>query len=273
LFGVENGQVIISASLECPGCSAAADISTTIIQGMFKEEYVSQRMSFLNDNYEQAILNADLWKYADYYWQHLTEKVQDFFGRSIAFPFLSNLFRHLFQNNSGNTSEMLPPIEVPSASEMFRNTQGLYIGTRFKSHHLCLVKVKGSRTNITILDNRIKKLKTIRIDSPKLLDLELDREARFLLEEYVSLLCNRPFLSMASTIAMMKHEPVPRYLFGGLAGSLVPIEAGATLIAYRDHLQTIDRETMREIISFSEGTTQSTFQRPDKLHVCRIPLD
>jgi hypothetical protein len=94
-------------------------------------------------------------------------------------------------------------------------------------------------------------------------DLEIEKAARKLLNDYVSLICNRPFLSLATRMcATIKPRPVPIYLLRSLAGSFVPLEIGATVIAIRDKLKTIDRDTMREIISFSEAAMLSRFRRP-----------
>ncbi|UCE16664.1 MAG: hypothetical protein JSV12_03410, partial [Candidatus Bathyarchaeota archaeon] len=89
--------------------------------------------------------------------------------------------------------------------------------------------------------------------------------AHELLNDYVSLICNRPFLSLAARMSarIEPQTPVPIYLSRSLAGSFVPLEIGATLIATRDKLETIDRDAMREIISLCEAAMLSRFRRPD----------
>jgi len=49
------------------------------------------------------------------------------------------------------------------------------------------------------------------------------------------------------------------YLSELLVGSLVSLEIGAAVISSRDGLTRVDRDTMREIISFSEPVVLNQF--------------
>jgi len=50
------------------------------------------------------------------------------------------------------------------------------------------------------------------------------------------------------------------YLSDLLVGSLVSLEIGAAVISSRDGLTRVDRDTMREIISFSEPVVLNQFE-------------
>jgi len=181
---------------------------------------------------------------------------------------LSEVTQLIFNTVAGlfdQKAPRIPPILVGSAT---KRTEGLYIATRFESHNLGLVKSRGSKIKIALFDNNLVEVKKTTLKTPsKFSELEMDKEAQRLLSDYASFLFSRPFLSLAAIIASMRHIPIPMILPRVLAGSFMPIEVGATLIAYRDNLERIDRDTMREIISFSEGTTHSAFISPDKLRM------
>jgi len=233
---------------------------------MFNEPSVLKRITLMNNYYKKAVLFPDIWGRGGQVWKSLTSEIQGYFGNQKCFPFLSEATQLIFETVAGlfnQKAPKIPPISVGSAT---KNTEGLYIATRFESHNLGLVKSRGSKIKIALFDNNFKEIKKTKLKTPaKFLELEMDKEAQHLLGDYVSFLFSRPFLSLAAIIASMEHTPIPMILPKVLAGSFVPIEVGATLIAYRDNLERIERDTMREIVSFSKGTTHSTFNRPDKL--------
>jgi len=269
LFGVEEGQIIISASLECPATNLKKNIQTGILVNVLEDAHVNQRITIMNDCYEKAILLPQIWSDANRVWKTLTNMVQDYFRHKTKFPFLLD-FRILSVKTVANSLNLEVP-EVPktsySVTKLIESTSGLYIGTRFESNNLCLVKVKGNKTKITVFDQNLKELNKVKMKTPrKFLDLEIDKEAQHLLNDYVSFLCHRPFLSLA-TIFSNKNDPrpIPFILESTLAGSLMIVEVGATLLASRDKLKSIDRDTMREIISYSEGSIQPMFSNPDKV--------
>lgn len=109
----------------------------------------------------------------------------------------------------------------------------------------------------------MRKLKT---KTPvKLLDLEIDKDARALLRDYASLACRRPFLSLAAVMAPINGDSAPLNLIGAFSGAFGSMDIGATLVALRDNLSGIDREAMREIISYSEANIRNIFLNPSKV--------
>jgi len=265
-FGVVEGQILISASLECPGTNSKESIQQGVILNMFNEPSVLKRITLMNDYYEKAVLFPNIWGRGDQVWKSLTSEVQGYFSNQKCFPFLSEATQLIFETVAGLFDEKAPKIPLISVGSATKSTEGLYIATRFESHNLGLVKSRGSKIKITLFDNNFKEIKKTKLKTPaNFLELEMDKEAQRLLSDYVSFLFSRPFLSLAAIIASMEHISIPMILPKVLAGSFMAIEVGATLIACRDNLERIDRDTMREIISFSEGTIHSAFNRPDKL--------
>lgn len=265
LFGVEEGQILISASLECPATNTKKCIQTGVLLDVFEDPYVDRMVTSMNDCYEKAVLLPQIWNDAYHVWKTLANNVQDYFSHKTNFPFLSEVRLLIVETIADTLGLAAPKIPTYSVAKLVKHAAGLYIATRFESHPLCLVKVRGSKTAITLFDENLTELNDVRIKTPtKFLELEIDKGAQHLLNDYVSFLCNRPFLSLGAIIATtIEPRPVPISLSNTLAGSFMPIEAGATLIAFRDNLERIDRNTMREIISFSEASICSTFTRPD----------
>lgn len=266
-FGVEDGQIVVSASLECPGTSLGAPLKKNVISDILKEPGVDRMITYMNDCYEKAVLVPHIWARADQMWKTLTHKVQDYFDHKVCFPFLLEVVQLIRTTVSELIERKTPKRVTISVATSVKNTEGLYIATRFESCNLGLVKVKGSKIVMTLFDDKLEKVKRVKIKTPrKFSDLEIEKSAQGLLSDYVSFLCNRPFLSLGAIIANIEHVPVSVSLMRTLGGSFVPIEVGATLVAHRDNLESIDRDVMREIISFSEGTTHSTFTNPANVH-------
>jgi hypothetical protein len=260
LFGVEDGQVLISTCLECPTTSKESTIEPKVLPETFETPYFSRQLTLMNDCYEHAILSPNMWRGADHMWHTLTKRIQEFFSHKTEFPFLSELRYMIVETIAAppRIRAKIPPIKkLVSQAEV-------YIATRFKSTGICLVKPVGSKTVIVLFDENLKQKKAVKVKTPtKTPDLEIKRAAHELLNDYVSLICNRPFLSLATRMcATIKPRPVTIYLLRSLARSFMPIEIGATVIATRDKLKAINRDTMREIISFSEAAMLSRFRRP-----------
>lgn len=267
LFGVEEGQILVSASLECPGTSSRTAFKKEAISDLLDEPYVIRVITHMSDCYEYAILDPNIWSQAHEIWNVVVRKLKDYFRHRTHLPILPNVIELVWKALMDFTKQEVPKFPPVSVRRAIKNTDGLYIATRTEAYSLGLVKVRGSKTSMSLFDNDLRTISNTRIKTPtKFSDLELNREAQHLLNDYVSLICSRPFLSHAAIVAKLEHVPVPINLVRTLSGSFVPIETGATLIAHRDGLETIDRETMREIIGFSEGNTHSLFTSPFRVH-------
>jgi len=265
-FGVEDGQVIIMASLECPGTCSDKTPRMELISELLKEPYFAGRLAFFNDCYEQAILYSDL-SDTKHFQTRLVPEIRSMFRERRHFPFLLEavqLIYKVFAESFGEKVSIIPPFSVPA---LIRSTEGLYIATRFQSHDLGLVTTKGSKLKIVFFDEELREKKNVKKAIPTAFEeLELDKGAQQLLYEYILFIMGRPYLSLSAVLAVLKQEPVSSNFARSIAGVFPPIEVGATLIAQRDNITRIDRDTMREIISFSEGNSRGSFIRPDKLY-------
>jgi Fe-S-cluster containining protein len=265
-FGVEDGQVIIMTSLECPGTCSDKLPRVELISELMKEPYLAGRLAFFDNCYEQAILHSDLLD-TKCFQTRLVPEIRNMFRERRHFPFLLEAVQLIYKvlgESFGKKVSTIPPFSVPA---VIRSTEGLYIATRFQSYDLGLIRTKGSKLKIISFDEELREKKNIKKAMPTAFkELELDKGAQQLLYEYILLIMERPYLSLSAVLAVLNQEPVSLNFARGIAGVFAPIEAGATLIAERDNITRIDRDTMREIISFSEGNSRGSFIRPDKLH-------
>jgi hypothetical protein len=218
----------------------------------------------MNDAYEEAVFLHHLWNDAHHVWEIISNNVRSYFSKKIRFPFLSEI-RQLVVETTSEAIDVDPPrIPAYHIGELIKRASGLYIATRFESYHLASVAVRGSKTEFASYDNKLHKVNTVKIRTPtEFLKLEIDKDAQQLLHDYISFLLSRPFLSLAANISKLEPRPIILTLSNVLSGSFMPIDVGATAIAYRDHLKRIDRDTMREIISFTEAMVRNAFIRPD----------
>lgn len=266
-FGVENDRILISVSLECPGTNSKTDIDTDAVSSMLCEEPTNAIITFMDSQYRSAVSTPGIWRDAGQVWTELSRRVQEYFSKKTSLPCLQEVQQLTVDTVWGVAGEEPPEVPPCSVGTVTKNTQGLYIATRFETHALGLVKVIGSKTKISLLDEKWREINKITIKTPtEFLSLEMDKDAQSMIRDYVSFLCNRPFLSLASIRSVSEHVPVPIILQRAFAGVFAPLEAGATLVAHRDHLESLDSNAMREIISFAEGNNHSIFAGSGRVH-------
>jgi hypothetical protein len=262
--GVEGNQVIISASLECPGTDTGKRADEVEIVEMFREGQMARWIWLLNDYYEKAVLDDNLWANAEYVRRDISEKLQNYFAEKKCFPFSYGIVEVVSQRFSELSDISKPWIPSVSAPSVIRTLEGVYIATRLKSYSLGSARIKGSKLEMSLFDGDLSVVRRERIRKvQKFSELEIDKEARSLLNDYFSIILHRPYLSLATFMAHSNNISVPLNLFGVWGGAFASIDASATIMACRDNLTTIDADTMREIISFCEGNVLSSFIRPD----------
>lgn len=266
-FGVENDRILISVSLECPGTNSKTVIDTDAVSSMLCEEPTNAIIAFMDSQYRSAVSTPSIWRDADQVWTELSRRVKEYFSKKTSLPCLQEVIQLTVDTvwkAAGEEPPRIPPYPVAIAT---KNTEGLYIATRFETHTLGLVKVIGSKTKISLLDEKWREITKITIKTPtEFLSLEMDKDAQNMIRDYVSFLCNRPFLSLASIRSASEHVPVPICLQKVFAGVFVPLEVGASLVAHRDRLESLDSNAMREIISFAEGHNHSIFAGSGRVH-------
>jgi hypothetical protein len=258
-LGVEEGKIIASLDLECPGSNGKTSVPKTILENTFKSSSWNKRITFLNDCYEQAVLSPFLWFNAERDRYNIIKWIEEFY-RKESFPYISEIRETIFRKLTGHTGE-IPPIQI---SNIIERLIGAYIATRFESFNLGLFQAKGTKLKMLLFDENLVELKkTVFLYPRDFGNLEMEKSAYRLFRDYISLLLHRPYLSLATTLSISNGEQVGSNFFSSLCGVLGLVETSANIIALRDNLTTIDRETMREIISFCEGSILSTFIRPD----------
>jgi Fe-S-cluster containining protein len=263
-IGVENNCVIISTSLECPGTDTGKGADVAQIVKMFREDQMAGWIRLLNDYYEKAVLDHDLWENAEYVRDDISEKLQNYFAQKKCFPFSPEITEVMYQRFSELANLREPKIPSVSVANLIKTLEGVYIGTRLKSYSLRAARIKGSKLEMCLFDGDLSVVRRDRIRRfQKFLELEIDKEARSLLNDYFSLILHRPYLSLAAFLAHLNKIPVPLNLLSSWGGAFASIDASATMMACRDDLTTVDVDTMREIISFCEGNVLSSFMRPD----------
>jgi hypothetical protein len=161
LFGVEDGQVLISTCLECPTTSRESTIEPKVLPETFETPYFSRQLTLMNDCYEHAVLSPHLWRSADHLWHTLTKRIQDFFSHKTKFPFLSEL-RNIFVDTitvPPRITAKIPPL--PPIKKLVSKAE-VYIATRFESTGICLVKPNGPKTMIVLFDENLKQKKQLK---------------------------------------------------------------------------------------------------------------
>jgi len=263
-IGVESNRVIISTSLECPGTNTGKGADEVQIVKLFGEDQMTRWICLLDDYYEKAVLDDGLWANAEYVQHDISEKLQNYFTQKKCFPFSPEIAEVMYRRFSELANVREPKFPSASVATTIKTLEGVYIGTRLKSHSLGAVRIRGSKLEMCLFDENLSVVRRVRIRRlQKFSELEIDKEARSLLNDYFSLILHRPYLSLATVLAHLNNIPVPLNLLGSWGGAFTLVDASATLIACRDDLTTVDVDTMREIISFCEGNVLSSFVRPD----------
>ena len=254
-FGVEEGEVIISKSLECPGT-----LSQESLLEIFSDPALHQTIAYLDVCYRKTFHHIEDRNRAKNLLTTITEAAQKSLHQRSRFPFLLDAIRPILDQKGAYSQTSLFSV-VGLAKRM----GGLYIATRFKSNYLCLAETNGLRAKMIVFDENLNELKTVKVRLPaNFLDIEIDRKAQQLMHNYISFVSSLPFLSLAALLEHHSRIPVPNNVLGSLTSLFASIEIGATLIASRDKLRVIDFDIIREIISFSEPTTRNAFANPSR---------
>ena len=259
-LGVEEGKIVVSLDLECPGSNGKTGVPRSILEDTFKSPTWNKHISFMNDCYEKAVLNPYLWFNAERDRDNIIKWISEFY-RKESFPYISEIRETMLRKLTGQTDKKVPKIQI---SNIIARLTGAYSATRFESFNLGLFEAKGAKLKMTLFDENLVELKKTKFAfSGDFKNLQMEKDAYQLLQDYISLLLHRPYLSLATILSISNGEQVGSNFFSGLCGALAIFETGANIIALRDNLTTIDRETMREIFSFCDGNILSTFVRPD----------
>ncbi len=175
----------------------------------------------------------------------------------------NKMYQYLLQLTGLDTAKLLKNTAI---SFPLKRLEGVYIATRFSSYCLGVVTRKGSKLLSVFFDKHLNVVRRAKSKVPYgFSKLEIDKDAKLMLNDYVALTLKRPYLSLACTLSESNGAPVPLNLLAGYCGAISLLDASATVISSRDKLNSIDPDTLREIISFCEGNILGSFIRPDKV--------
>ena len=267
IFGVESGQVIISPSLECPSTNIS-EINLDILEKTFRYPAVGGVVDSFNDIFEKA-KRSRFWDSSEEFWVFLQDEINKYLDSNTHFPMLNDLSElvHGCIDHYFNVHVKRP--EYPPINKIISTIveDKSFISTNFHTNHVYFVKMNKLRAHLTIWNPSTGEIKTIETQltmQPQ--ELEIKKDGMQLLKDYFSLLFKRPFLSLAALTWPLIGIPtiIPTVLVNIFAGNFVYLEAVANLFAYRLRENGIDRNSMRELLSFADGCLVGQFRNPDK---------
>lgn len=265
MYGIENGVLKISASLDCPA-THKKELDISSIKNSFEDLELSKSFSGIELMYLR-IKSSRAWQNSDVFWEHLALKIMDLFDLKSNFPLFykakSLIFNFIDEYYDVKPKrEKFPPMDVILTS-MLKSKSA--IATDFQSNNPFHVRIKNGRAQVTVYNICSKKTEKIVFKLPnKPLRLSIDSDALELLKDYVELLMKRPFLSLsaASVIITGTRCNIPSMATSLLVGAFTNLEAGATFTALKNNSGNVDKNTMREIISFADGCLCGIFKNP-----------
>lgn len=262
-FGIENGQIIISPSLECPSTNKSK-INMSMIKKTFNNSSVRLQLDDLDDIFNQTKSSKE-WDSIEEFWVFLKGEIKSFFDSNNQFPFLDEL-TELVQDcidryfNINTVHNKQPSIDQLVTS--ITNGQ-CFISTNFESNEILHVRIKKLKAYLTYWNpktGQIRKIKTRLAKQSK--EIQIQEDGMQLLKDYLSLLFERPFLSISTVYQTSSELTLPETLTSVFLGNFVHLESGANLLAYKFADIGIDRNSMRELVSFADSCLLGLFRNP-----------
>jgi hypothetical protein len=133
---------------------------------------------------------------------------------------------------------------------------GVYITTRFDSFDCLNVSLRGNKVTLNDLKGKTKKFQLLSHELP------LSSEALSLLKDYLSFTFEKPFSFQAACASYAQERSPLETARDAVASCLFHLETGVALIRSRDCLREIDINSMREIVSWAEGSIIGIFMNP-----------
>lgn len=89
IFGVENGQVVVSPSIECPSTNIST-INLDLLKETFRNPKVGFVVDYLNDVFEKA-KSSQFWDSSEAFWGSLEDEINKYLDSHTRFPILNDL--------------------------------------------------------------------------------------------------------------------------------------------------------------------------------------
>ncbi|MCW4015594.1 MAG: hypothetical protein NWF06_04420, partial [Candidatus Bathyarchaeota archaeon] len=94
--------------------------------------------------------------------------------------------------------------------------------------------------------------------------IQIEKEGMQLLKDYMPLLFERPFLTLLAVNQPLSPLTLPETLTSLFTANFIHLEAGANLLSYKFTDDGIDRNSMRELVSFADSCLLSMFRTPKR---------
>jgi len=263
IFGIEKDKIIISPALECASTNKQA-INLDPFKNMFKDFEVNLTLKYMEDSLNNVKFSP-FWKSPYDYWSLLEEQLNKYFSAHYSFPILDEVSKIIHASMEYHFNVKAQAHRYPPIYQLIENiTNGkIFISTSFKASEVYFVRIKKFKVLISIWNPSTNKIKNIKSVLPmKPLEFEITKDAMELLVDYFALLFKRPFLSLSALQAFETKKMIPALLSSNLAANLVHLETAANFFNFKFPNGEINREVMREIISFADGSLLSLFRNP-----------
>lgn len=267
IFGFENEDIIVSPSLECPSTNASI-----LNINSLKETFNKPSFGLVIDNLNQVLKEAKysrFWDTPQAYWAFLEDQINKYFDQKNQFPILEDLsdqvqeWQDNYFNVKTNRTKLTPIYQL---IKNIANGKSVILGG-FSTKDITMIyfKIKKFKVHSTIWNPAQNSIKKVKSRLPiKSLNLKITEDGMKILRDYLSLIFKRPFLSLSAVQLTKAPRMVPLLMSSNFVGAITHIEVAANLLAYRFTENVIDREGMRDILSFADGCLLSMFGNPQK---------
>jgi len=257
--------MIISPSLECPSTNKSK-INIDMMKKTFHHPKVKLELDKLNAHYNLT-KSSKVWDSIEEFFVFLKHEIESFFDSNHQFPFLDELTEMVQDCIDRYFNIKTVHGKQPSIDQHITAiTNGkCFISTNFESNDILYVRIKKLKAYLTYWNPKtgeIKKNKTILTTKSK--EIPIQEDGMQLLTDYLSLLFERPFLSLLTVYQPSSPLTLPETLTSLFAANFIHLEAGANLLAYKFADNGIDRNSMREVVSFADSCLLSLFRNPKR---------
>lgn len=267
IFGFENGNVIVSSSLECPSTNASR-LNIDSLKETFHKPKVGLVIDYLNQVFKETKYSR-FWDTPHAFWGFLEDQINKYFDQKNQFPMLEDLSEQVqkWQDNYFNVKTnrtKLPPI-YQLIKNISNGKSVILSGFNTKDITMIYFKMKKFKVHSTIWNPSQNSIKKVKSRLPlKSQNLKITEDGMKILRDYLSLIFKRPFLSLSAAQLTKVPRMVPLLLSSNFIGAITHIEVAANLFANRFTESGIDKEGMRDILSFADGCLLSMFRNPVK---------
>ena len=258
IIGLEDEEIKLSAMLGCPATNKN-NLDIDFIRNTLQDAYFS---TYIQNLQQYMIRNPsdDSWKQVDSFFKTTKNDLLNLVSDSEYFPTFNKVNELLTTNlctflGIPFTKTKMPTVRERLAQDI-KNT-GVYIATRFSSFDCLNVSLRGNRVTTICLDGKRKKFSLIQ---PQ---LSLNQEALEIFKDYIEFLFKRPLLYLTTIVSFVHKRPSVVTARDIMWSVMNYLDVAITLIGSRDRLTEINKDSLREMLSYIEPDISAMFVRPD----------